>query len=61
MDINWFMETYIHVQDVNYLKNNIPETFKDQFTARNICNNIAFANLDKRSCMLIKVGIQYGN
>lgn len=49
LKINWITATIIHNENVDYLDNNIPETFNHWFTARNICYDTALAKLAKFS------------
>lgn len=49
LKINWITATIIHNENVDYLDNNIPETFNHWFTAKNICYDTALANLAKFS------------
>lgn len=45
--MNWITATIIHNENLDYLDNNIPETFNHWFTAKNICYDTALANLAK--------------
>lgn len=45
--MNWITATIIHNENVDYLDNYIPETFNHWFTAKNICYDMALANLAK--------------
>lgn len=47
--MDWITATIIHNENVDYLDNNIPETFNHWFTAKNICYDTALANLAKFS------------
>lgn len=42
-EVYWFAMTNFCYQDVDYLENNISETFEDRFAARNIRDNKALA------------------
>lgn len=59
VEINSFVMTFYHDQDVDYLDNKISEAFNDWFIAINIHDNEALLNLTKFSGMRINVGLQY--
>lgn len=59
VEINSFVMTFFHNQDVDYLDNKISEAFNDWFIAINIHDNEALPNLTKFSGMRINVGLQY--
>lgn len=52
------MATNFCNQDLNYLENNLPQTFDDRFTVRNIRDK-ALAKLPKISHTQIHVSLQY--